>query len=290
MSNIEDPLITVVKDNQKLNYENDLESLISMGYDEEKAKKVLSLLKPKNINEAVDYLSEKNEIVQHNFIKIDNKENECYICGAPPNKHINNGQKNLKKCMLCGIEFLIDNEHENSLPCDHTFCSDCYLNYFDHIINNNKFEKITCMQNECTTVLSSKFIKSYVKGDEKLLKKYEKYELEKKPKIIHAPDRKVVDIPKYRKKSNNNNNDNSKCCFANNSFFLFVYHLLYPIIRVIIAFPAFLIYIATFDIDEADHELTIADTFFCLFWIISFSPILFVIGTLGSVLFFSLCG
>ena len=87
----------------------------------------------------------------------------------------------------------------------------------------------------------------------------------------------------------------TECCFANNCFFLFMYRLLFPIIRTLllallipiffpIAFPALLIYFSTFDIEKADHKFTIGDIFFCLFWGISFSPIPFAIGCLGSVI------
>ena len=59
-----------------------------MGYNSKMIKKIFLFLKPKDKNESHRYLSEKNGIFQHNYLKSYNKEIECFICGKPPNKHI----------------------------------------------------------------------------------------------------------------------------------------------------------------------------------------------------------
>ena len=69
--------------------ENDLEIIVSMGYDKKMAKKVYILLKPKNINEALDFLTKENNIYQHDFMERHGKNDVCFICGESSKNHIN---------------------------------------------------------------------------------------------------------------------------------------------------------------------------------------------------------
>ena len=293
-NNYDDPLLTIIANNEPLrtptttskNNENkknllnsyssvdelntsslldeknkkDLEVLIDMGFDSKMIKKVMVFLKPNDINETVDYLSEREGIYQHDFLKRHNQENVCFICGAPPDKHINyvpenpkrniimemilnkihtnnrnslnsnnintninkvdnkieiltikngrNSKKNKKKltkCMLCEDEIPEDDEIENSLSCNHIFCSDCYLNYLDDKINTNKVGNITCMQNKCPTILNSEFIISHLKGDERLINKYKKFKLRNDlysdPNVKFCP---IPDCESYAKKEGDN--------------------------------------------------------------------------------------
>ena len=241
-------------------YKNDLEVLLSMGYDAKMVKKVFVFLKPNDINETIDYLSEQNGIYQHDFLKKHNQENACFICGAPPNKHINYVSENPKRtsllenirdslgkirgsrtnnndinfqkeianfdkdsndvkinlnnnnkkksfvfCMLCDDEIPEDEEFDNSIPCNHIFCSDCYLNYLDDKIKNNKVGNITCMQNKCQVVLKEDFIISHLKGDERLIEKYKKFK--KRNELLDDPNVKFCPVPdceSYAKKEGNN--------------------------------------------------------------------------------------
>ena len=69
--------------------EDDLNNIIKMGYDPKMAKKVYILLKPHDINEAIDFLTEEDDIYQHDFMERHGRNDECFICGAPAKNHIN---------------------------------------------------------------------------------------------------------------------------------------------------------------------------------------------------------
>ncbi len=51
-------------------------NLIELGYDYKLSKKLVSYLKPHNIEEAIEYLSEENGIIQHIFINNSNEKNK----------------------------------------------------------------------------------------------------------------------------------------------------------------------------------------------------------------------
>ena len=56
---------------------------------------------PNDINEALDYLSNINGIIQHDFIhdrNIDNKN--CYLCGEEPEKHLGWKEKSRRSTIL----------------------------------------------------------------------------------------------------------------------------------------------------------------------------------------------
>ena len=69
--------------------QNDLDVLKEMGYDQKMAKKVYILLKPKDINEAIDYLSIENGLYHHDFMERHGKKDICFICGESEKNHIN---------------------------------------------------------------------------------------------------------------------------------------------------------------------------------------------------------
>ena len=52
-------------------------------------RKVYIFLKPNDINEALDYLSQQDGIYHHDFMERHGQKNKCFICGAPPANHIN---------------------------------------------------------------------------------------------------------------------------------------------------------------------------------------------------------
>ena len=209
--------------------EADMKTILSMGYDEKMIRKVYIILKPSEINEALDFMSQEDGIYHHDFMETHGKADQCFICGKPPKNHINYEPKNnlieklrdsightsknensddeklkLKEplielkdsddekldennndeityCDLCTEE--IRNREEikkNSLPCKHLFCDDCYLNYFQDKIKNNKVGKITCMQFKCPHEFDDEFIIAHLSGDETLINKYKKFKLRNK--------------------------------------------------------------------------------------------------------------
>ena len=214
--------------------QQDMKTILSMGYDEKMIRKVYTILKPSEINEALDFLSQENGIYHHDFMETHGKVDQCFICGQPPQNHINyepqttlveklrnsigyaetkrnsknseddklklkeplielqnsdDGKKEEPEeedngeptyCDLCTDEMKKKEIKNNTLPCKHLFCNDCYLNYFQDKIKNNKVGKITCMQHKCPTEFDDNFIISHLAGDEILINKYKKFKLRNK--------------------------------------------------------------------------------------------------------------
>ena len=226
-------------------YQNDLNIVIEMGYDRKMVKKVYALLMPVDINEALDFLTKENGIFHHDFMQKHGTNDECFICGEPPKNHINyrksvldiirdsfgnsknedknsnsenlNSEKNGGNlvdnknsnneicCDLC-FEVMTEEENlENSIPCGHVFCSDCYLNYLENKIKNNNVGRITCMQHQCPYSFEESFIISHLKGDPILINKYKKFKL--KSDLLDDPNVKfcpIKDCESYARKEGNN--------------------------------------------------------------------------------------
>ena len=89
--NLLNDLNTTILINQNLekNGGNDLDTLLSMGFDEKMTKKVCVLFKPGSIDEAIYLLSEDNGKYHHYFIERHGKEDQCFICGLSSKNHIN---------------------------------------------------------------------------------------------------------------------------------------------------------------------------------------------------------
>ena len=90
---------------------NDLEELILMGYDVKMVKKVYIFLKPVDINEAIDFLSEENGIYHHDFLERHGKNDVCFICGKSAKDHINYEPK--RKSLLETIRDSLGNSKKN---------------------------------------------------------------------------------------------------------------------------------------------------------------------------------
>ena len=218
-------------------FKTDMTTILSMGYDEKMIRKVYIFLKPNDINEALDYLSQQDGIYHHDFMERHGQKNKCFICGESPKNHINyepnennakssilvsirdsvsysnnkvnsnivdyntknednnallneplinpENKNNIKKvikqkivsCDLCMDEMNENEVIENKLPCDHLFCNDCYLNFLQDKIKNNKVGKITCMQFKCPHEFDDNFIISHLGNDNILINKYKKFKL-----------------------------------------------------------------------------------------------------------------
>ena len=70
-------------------FKKDMDKILKMGYDEKMIRKIYIFFKPNDINEALDYLSKKNGINNHDFIERHGQKNKCFICGEAPANHIN---------------------------------------------------------------------------------------------------------------------------------------------------------------------------------------------------------
>ena len=100
---------------------NDILLLEDMGYDKKMINKVYILLRPENIERAIDYMNEIDGIYQHDYFENHHKGKEkglCFICKQPKRNHINyipedlneyNNQNNIEDDIL-----LVNNNNKNN--------------------------------------------------------------------------------------------------------------------------------------------------------------------------------
>ena len=91
--------VTFIADREIQNYarnhpgqhiNSDIEILRNMGFDRKMINKTYILLRPPNIERAIDYMTEINGIIQHNFFENRNGASKslCYICKKPRRYHL----------------------------------------------------------------------------------------------------------------------------------------------------------------------------------------------------------
>ena len=64
--------------------------LLEFGYEYKFSKKLISYLNPRSVEQAIEYLSVENGIIQHFFIEDLNNENKCKICEKTREEHLIN--------------------------------------------------------------------------------------------------------------------------------------------------------------------------------------------------------
>ena len=75
--------------NQSITNNSIFNQLIELGYDSIFSKRIIQYFHPQNMQEALDYLSKENKIIQHHFIQNrDKNDNQCYICGEQKEIHL----------------------------------------------------------------------------------------------------------------------------------------------------------------------------------------------------------
>ena len=201
----------------------DIEILIDMGYDKKMINKTYILLRPENIERAIDYMVEIDGVFQHDFFENHNPKKDkglCFICNRPKKYHLdyipedllvqnnnfqndliqynnndsfkfndNNALKNENKdiisneCAVCFEDVEEEEKKLNTLPCGHVCCTQCRLNYFKTLITEAKVEKIKCVEHDCKEIISEEFILNHINNDEQLLNKYQKFK--KRAEIIN---------------------------------------------------------------------------------------------------------
>ena len=87
---VEDELNNFFDKEEGQNIKLDIELLNNMGYDKKMINKVYILLRPENIERAIDYMTEIDGIYQHDFIASTNpnEKNFCFICKKPRKNHL----------------------------------------------------------------------------------------------------------------------------------------------------------------------------------------------------------
>lgn len=66
-----------------------INKLLEFGYEYKTSKKLISLLNPRDVQHAIEYLSVEDGIIQHVFIDDLNQQNICSICSKPREEHLN---------------------------------------------------------------------------------------------------------------------------------------------------------------------------------------------------------
>ena len=209
---------------------SDILLLQDMGYDRKMINKIYILLKPENMERAIDLMTQIDGIYQHEFFENYNKEKDkglCFICKKSKKFHINyiaendnniendnidedekdNIDLNISEnedntCNVCYEEIEKEEMKFNHLPCNHVCCTQCWVNYFKALILEANVEQIKCVEHKCTTIIPESFIVNHIQNDKQLLDKY--YRFKKRAEIINDPDKKQcpkTDCDSYLKKS-----------------------------------------------------------------------------------------
>ena len=218
----------------------DIELLNNMGFDKKMINKVYILLRPENIERAIDYMTEIDGIYQHDFISSSNPNEKtlCFICKKPKNNHLdyipnnllineeennninNNNNNNIQivedidkendkendnendyDCEVCYDN--VDDKELNTIPCGHLFCTHCWFNYLKTLITEAKVEKIKCMNHECGENIPEEFILKHLSDNNNLIEKYKKFK--KRAEILQDNNKKLCpkpDCDSFLQKSN----------------------------------------------------------------------------------------
>ena len=161
---------------EKLDIETkrDIIFLIKSGYNKKIIIKLYILIKPSNIEEAVNYLTKENGIYQHIFYNSPNDNEYCEICGEKKETHMNNTNTSLSisfnsininsnpnkeskintikiinvrnkieteyKCKICEEDISEEEKAKNKCEqCDNYFCSECLYMHIKELIRNGKY-------------------------------------------------------------------------------------------------------------------------------------------------------
>ena len=95
-----------------------------------------------------------------------------------PTPWVHKGVNNEKKDgFLCGICYSHCPENERTVMpnCGHSFCQRCVFEHLKTLILTGRVAKMPCPGNECKNILTDIEIKDFLKEDEELLRKFEKF-------------------------------------------------------------------------------------------------------------------
>ena len=204
----------------------DIMLLEDMGYERKMINKVYILLKPQNMEAAIEYMTEVDGIYQHDFFesgnKSDNEKKICFICKRPKRFHINyvpddnedntnidnledesdlliknektsinlkiNGLEINNICSVCYEDIEKEDIEFNYLPCGHICCTQCWVSYLKTLITEANVEAIKCVEYKCKQEIPEDFIMKHIKSDSKLVEKYKKFKF--RASIFKDPNKK----------------------------------------------------------------------------------------------------
>ena len=150
---IENEIEDFLETNEGQNIKSDINLLIEMGFEKNMIDKVYILLRPENIERAIDYMTEIDGIYQHDFFQSGHQkeQNLCFICKMPRQNHLdfipedllndvqnnNNQIQNIQNHINNIDDGFIDDDiiEENDDKKNQTFsfdeCEVCYESIFD---------------------------------------------------------------------------------------------------------------------------------------------------------------
>ena len=225
---IDNQIEDFLETNEGENIKSDIDLLVQMGFDKKMINKVYILLRPENIDRAIDYMTEVNGIYQHDFLESTNPKEKslCFICKKPKQNHIDfipdnllNGNNNSEfieheedsadnnslilkfyenndnpdECDVCYDEINEEDKKLNTIPCGHLFCTHCWFNYLKTSITEAKVDNIRCMDHECNEIISDEFILKHISENKDLVEKYNKFK--KRIEIINDENKKICPNP-----------------------------------------------------------------------------------------------
>ena len=220
-----------------------IKQLKELGYHYNLIIKLIIYFNVRSIEQAMEYLSKENGILQHCFIPDKNSEIQCIICQQAKELHLRNNVddtnypdmiKKLQKsqnekfliiknqnvtevCQICEEKYLKNGLTQLNL-CLHSFCERCWTNYLTICIKEKKQVEIKCMDYSCNSILPYDFIYNYFKYDGKLLLNITENKI--KEEILNNPKEKFCPFPNCNSYAiKENDNENVQC--GNGHFFCF---------------------------------------------------------------------
>ena len=164
---IESEIEIFLDTNEGQNIKADIELLTEMGFDRKMINKVYILLRPENLERAIDYMSERDGIYQHNFIASTNpkEKNLFFICKRPRQNHMdyiptdilnegmndNNDNFVNREINLIDINDNVNHNNNNKNKFDNDFLSDeCEVCYEEVNEEDKNLNTIPCGHLFCT--------------------------------------------------------------------------------------------------------------------------------------------
>ena len=163
-SAIESEIESFLDTNEGQNIKEDIALLNEMGFDKKMINKVYILFRPENIERAIDYMSDRDGIYQHNFIASTHpkEKNLCFICKRLRQNHmdyipsdiLNEGMNNNFVNREIEIININDNEeisNKNKDKNENDFLSDeCEVCYEEINEEDKSLNSIPCGHLFCT--------------------------------------------------------------------------------------------------------------------------------------------
>ena len=220
-----------------------INKLIEFGYESKISKRLIYILHPANIEQAIEYLSEENGIIQHYFFQNSIQNDKCFICGKGREQHlirINNDMQSInsfnfikkddnnsindsylsKSIKIKDYSINIEKEIGNKIcsiceeeynqsnyttleKCSHSFCKSCWINYLLVNINEKKIIKIKCMESSCEEILPENFIYKLIYNNNELISQFNENKL--RQEILDNPRKKFCPYPDCNSYARRNN-------------------------------------------------------------------------------------